>query len=80
MKKFLLIISIVILSLTTACGNKLTTYTEISYKEYLEKIENEDTFPLVIGSESCSACALFKGTMETIIKDYQKEVYYIDLE
>ena len=72
MKKFLLIISIVILSLTTACGNKLTTYTEISYKEYLEKIENEDTFPLVIGSERCSACALFKGTMETIIKDYQK--------
>ncbi len=78
MKKYLLLICIVVL-LTTACGNKLETYSEINYIKYLEKLENDETFPLVIGSASCSACAMFKGTMESFIEEYQVEVFYIDI-
>lgn len=79
MKKYILFICIVVLIFTTACSNKLKTYSEINYIEYLEKIENGETFPLVIGSASCSACAMFKGTMESFIKKYQVEVFYIDI-
>ena len=79
MKKFLIAIGICFLLVTTACGGKLTTYTEISYAEYLEKLDNGDTFPLVIGSNNCTACAIFKGTMDTFISDYQVEVFYIDI-
>jgi hypothetical protein len=37
------------------------------------------TFPVVIGSSTCSACSLFKGTMDTFISKYQVEVFYIDI-
>lgn len=79
MKKYLVIICILVIVLATSCGNKFTTYTEINYVEYLEKLDNGDTFPLVIGSKTCSACALFKGTIEKLIKEYQVEVFYIDI-
>lgn len=69
---------IAIVCFSTACQRKLTTYTEIDYNKYLEKIEQKDTFALVIGSETCSACAMFKTTMETFIEKYQVEVFYID--
>ena len=78
MKKYLLIILTAFLILTTACSKKNATYTNISYTEYLEKIERKESFPLLIGSETCSACQLFKGTMETFMNDYKVEVFYID--
>lgn len=79
MKKYLLIIIVILVSFITSCSTKLETYTSLDYAEYLKKLDNKETFPLVIGSESCSACAMFKGTMETFIKDYQVEVFYIDI-
>ena len=79
MKKYLLIILTAFLILITACSNKNATYTNISYTEYLEKIERKESFPLLIGSETCSACQLFKGTMETFMNDYKVEVFYIDI-
>ena len=66
--------------LTTGCGsNKLNSYTEISYIEFSEKKESGDSFPLVIGSSTCSACATYKIVMEQFIEDNQVEVFYIDL-
>lgn len=79
MKKYLLIIIVILVTFITSCSTKLETYTSLDYAEYLKKLDNKETFPLVIGSESCSACAMFKGTMETFIKDYQVEVFYIDI-
>lgn len=78
MKRFLFLV-LGLLLFVTACGNKLSTYHEISYDEYKEMISNKDTFPLVIGSSSCSACSLFKPTMESFISKYQIDVRYIDI-
>lgn len=80
MKKTISIFLITIfLFLLTAC-KKYDNYTNISYIKYLEKLNNKETFPLVIGSESCSACALYEGTMKTFMKKNHVEVYFIDLE
>lgn len=79
MKKIFVLMMIMFLILCTSCGQKLTTYTEINYEQYLEKINSKDTFPLVIGSEECSACAMYKVTMEMFIKEYQVEVFFIDI-
>lgn len=65
--------------LFSGCSKKLTGYIEISYNDFNNKKEAEDTFPLVIGSSSCSACAMYKPVMEQFISDYQVEVFYIDL-
>lgn len=81
MKK-IITISLVFISallILSGCNKKLTGYTEISYDDLNSKKELEETFPLVIGSSSCSACAMYKPVMEQFISDYQVEVFYIDL-
>lgn len=81
MKRLLIVLLVLISSMLifSGCNKKLTGYTEISYNEFNEKKEALDTFPFVIGSSSCSACAIYKPVMEQFISDYQVEVFYIDL-
>lgn len=79
MKKILMCLTICMILFITGCGKKLSGYTEISYQEYVSKIETGDTFPLVIGSATCSACNMFKPIMESFISKYQVEVFYIDI-
>ena len=79
MKRLFLCIMVCFVIFLTGCSKKMTTYHEISYAEYIDKIKNGDTFPLVIGSSTCSACSLFKVTMDNFISKYQVEVFYIDI-
>ena len=80
MKKLIYCFVFSMILVFTGCSKgNLSTYHEISYKEYSEMIENKESFPLVIGSSTCSACSLFKPTMESFIKKYQVDVRYIDL-
>jgi predicted bacteriocin transport accessory protein len=79
MKKFL-VIFLFALFFITGCGNKkYTTYDEISFNDYKSMIDNKESFPMVIGSSTCSACSLFKPTMETFIKKYNIDVKYVDI-
>lgn len=80
MKKFVLVLCFCVFFLVTGCGSKrLSTYTEISYDEFNNMVNDKKSFPLVIGSSTCSACSVFKPTMESFIRKYQVEVFYIDL-
>lgn len=78
MKK-LIILGLMCICLLTGCG-KLKTYQEITYTEYNKMIEEKQNFVLFIGSETCSACAVYKEYLNEVIKDYQVEVKYIDLD
>lgn len=81
MKKIIILtIVCALFFLTTGCvNNKLNGYTKISYTEFNEKKENGDTFPLVIGSSTCSACATYEVIMKQFIEGNQVEIFYIDL-
>lgn len=81
MKKIIIVLMAMISSiiLFSGCNKKLTGYTEISYSEFNKLKEENKTFPLVIGSATCSACLMYKPVMEQFISDYQVEVFYIDL-
>lgn len=79
MKKVLLFFCICLLFLTGCGSGKLSTYSEISFSDFNDMVKDKKTFPLVIGSSTCSACSVFKPTMENFIKKYQVEVFYIDL-
>lgn len=78
MKKIILA-SMLLVLFVCGCSQKLSGYTEISYNKLLKKMENGDTFPLVIGSSECSACANFKIVMDQFISKYQVEVFMIDI-
>ena len=63
----------------TGCGSRRKDYIEISYSDYVSMMDKDMSFPLVIGSSTCSACSVFKGTMESFINKYNVDVYYIDI-
>ncbi len=80
MRKGLVFFACFLFFFCTGCGNKnLSSYHEISFDDYKKMIENKESFPLVIGSSTCSACAIFEPTMEKFISKYQVDVRYIDL-
>lgn len=79
MKKIAIAILMIFTLFITGCS-KYKTYTEINYSELQSKLDNKDTFVLVVGSSTCSACANYKTTMEKVIKDKQVEIFYIDMK
>lgn len=79
MKKIIIGLLMFLSLIVTGCSSKLNGYTEISYNELMKKIENKESFPLVIGSSECSACANYEIVMKKFISDYQIEVFEIDL-
>lgn len=72
-----LLILIIALFMLAGCGNK--TYDEISYDELNKMLEEKQNFILFIGSDTCSACSVYKGTLNDVIEEYGTDVKYIDL-
>lgn len=78
MKKVFLVL-IMLLPIFIGCDSKLSSYEEIDYDTFINKIENEESFALFIGSATCQHCDAFKGTINKVIKKYQVKIYYIDI-
>lgn len=74
MKKILICLIAILL---VGCGNP--KYTEIDYNQLKEKLDNKDTFVLLIGSDTCSACASYETTMTKVMKDTKIEIFYVNL-
>lgn len=54
--------------------------TEISFTELEQKIENKESFMLMIGAKTCPHCEKFKETITDVKKQYQFTLYYIDID
>ncbi len=74
MKKILICMMTILL---VGCGNP--KYTEINYEQLKQKLDNKDTFVLLIGSDTCSACASYETTMTKVMKDTKVEIFYVNL-
>lgn len=71
------IIIIIFLAYSNQNKNKLI---ELNVDEVIEKIENKDTFVLCITQTTCQHCANYKPKLEKISKEYNIEIYYIDID
>ena len=76
MKK-VITIALAALLLTGCFGPK--TYDEISYKKLNKMIDKKESFVLVIGKETCSACMAYKVVLDEIIKNYGVDIKYLDI-
>lgn len=74
MKKIFIILCALFL---VGCSNP--KYTELSCDDLFTKLENKDTFVLVFGSDTCSACKSYEPTMQKVMKDTNLEIFYINL-
>lgn len=81
MKKIFLVLIVALstILMVSGCNKKITTYEEINYSDFKNKIENKESFVLFVGSSTCSACDKYKVTLDKFIKDYQVQIYYIDI-
>lgn len=92
MKKIGLIILSIGILFFTGCGNSLydkykavnkgnyKTYQNITYDEYVKKIDDKDTFILFIWQTGCSHCEDFEPKLNEIIKYYGLEIYGLNLK
>lgn len=76
MKKFLVIIILVMTFCLTGCSNG--GIKNISYQELEDMIENKETFMLEIIQTGCSACEDFTPRFNTILKENNLTAYSIN--
>jgi thiol-disulfide isomerase/thioredoxin len=92
MKKLIPIIIISVLLLTgctsekyiltsqgNTTGNTYEEPIELSYDEYKEKIDNNDSFIVLLYQTGCSHCESFEPKLNEIVKTYNLEIYALNL-
>lgn len=55
-------------------------FKEINYKDCMKKINNKESFVLVITQTTCSHCATYKPKVEKIANDYRIKIYYMEVD
>ena len=75
------ILLIILISFLIICnlnsGGKLI---KLSYKEVQNKIDNKETFVLVLSQSTCSHCADYKPKLINIAKENNINIYYLDYD
>ena len=71
-----LLLAFLIINKAISKGNLV----ELTYDEFTEKIDNEESFVLCVSRTTCSHCATYKPKLENVAKDYGIDLYYIDID
>ena len=83
-KKFLLIVSILIVILGIIIGYFLFSMNDnlikLSYDEIMEKIDNKESFILCISRTTCSHCNVYKPKLRKVANKYDIKIYYTDVD
>jgi len=80
MKKILFLLLISLLLLTGCDKNTKGKLITLDYDELKEKIDNEETFILVVTRTDCSHCAIYLPRLEKVLKEYELTAYKIEVD
>lgn len=75
---FVLIIAILLVNYANT--PKPGSFIQLDYKKLVKNVEDKDSFILIVSKSTCSHCASYKPKIETIVKEYGIDVYYIDFD
>jgi hypothetical protein len=64
---------------TTNESETYTTYQDLTYDEYKEKIDNKESFVLLLYQTGCSHCESFEPKLNEIISYYNLKIYGLNL-
>lgn len=60
--------------------DKVYTETiELTYEEYNQKIQNKDSFILLMWQDGCSHCQKFEPILNEVITEYNLEIYSMNI-
>ena len=74
------IILIAFILIATLSNTNKANLISLTYKQVEEKIDNEDSFILVVSQSTCTHCATYKPKLEKISNDYDIDIFYIDYD
>ena len=83
-KKIIIIVSVCVIILIGAIiADKIlgkSYLKEIKYSEVVEKINNKESFVLLMSQTTCSHCMDFKPKLARVAKKYKVLVYYLETD
>lgn len=74
----ILVVILVILVFSNANASKYGLF-ELKCDEVIEKINNKESFVLVISQTTCTHCISYKPVLESVAKKYKIKTYYVDV-
>lgn len=82
-KKKALIIGIICLVILVGCiiADRILSkdyLVEIKYDEVMEKVNNKESFILLLSQTTCTHCMDFKPKLSKVAKEYKIKVYYLE--
>ena len=83
LNKVIVLVSILILVIagllfSDVLGNKYLK--EIKYDEVIEKMNNKESFVLLLSQTTCSHCKDYKPKLAKVAKEYELVVYYLETD
>lgn len=79
MKKIIYFICIFILiSCSIKSKNNCQNCTEINFIELTKKIENNDTFIIILKDDKCNICQKYNYVLDNYINKYNQIIYFIN--
>lgn len=66
--------------LINSSDNNKNNLIKLSYDEIINKIDNKESFVLVISRTNCSHCANYKPKLKEVAGKYNIKIYYIDTD
>ncbi|MDD3452893.1 MAG: thioredoxin family protein [Bacilli bacterium] len=80
MKKIILIIlSCFILTACTNTDYTKAQYEDISYEDFMEKVNNNETFIIFLYQTGCTHCEAFEPKLNEVISNYDLTIYALNL-
>lgn len=68
----------------TSVGNttneEYKEYIDLTYDEFAKKLDNNETFVVLVYKTSCSHCQSFEPKLNKLIETYNLEIYSINLD
>ena len=78
MKKF---VALVVLLLTILAGcTTANDVTQIKASDAIKRLDAAESMVLVIGISTCAACKEYKPIVREIVKNYEVEIFYVELD
>lgn len=78
MKKLLVLIALLVITLAGCTPSE--DITMIKATEAVKRLDAAESMVLVIGVSTCSACKEYKPIIREIVKNYDVEIFYVELD
>lgn len=75
------IISLLLIALIlVGCGSPAKEINYISSVDAMTKMDNQDSFFMIIGNSTCSACQVYKPVLEELVKNKGADLFYVETD